>query len=378
LEKIGLLKMDILGLKNLTLIERITKTIAHDRKEQIDIENIPENDAKTFALLQQAKTNGIFQLESAGMKNALRKIKPTSLNDIIDLNALYRPGPMEFIDIYAKRKHGEMPIQYIHDDLQAILEGTYGVLIYQEQIMQIAHQFAGLTLGQADILRRAVSKKDRQEMDKMQDVFIRGCLAKGYDRTIAEEVFSWIVQFANYGFNKSHSVAYSKVSYQLAYLKASYPTPFFAQILNTTTSDPAKLSMYVQEAKEANIAVLPPSINDSVPYFSVEAANTRIGLLAIKGIGYETDKEIMDVRKNGKFRDLFDFIQRTKNIKRNVIETLILAGSFDDLYDNRASLLASIDKAYERTELFGQNSLFTEKMEMRADYIVIDDFTRME
>ncbi|HLR43176.1 MAG TPA: DNA polymerase III subunit alpha [Pseudogracilibacillus sp.] len=378
LEKIGLLKMDILGLKNLTLIERITKTIAHDRKEQIDIENIPENDAKTFALLQQAKTNGIFQLESAGMKNALRKIKPTSLNDIIDLNALYRPGPMEFIDIYAKRKHGEMPIQYIHDDLQAILEGTYGVLIYQEQIMQIAHQFAGLTLGQADILRRAVSKKDRQEMDKMQDVFIRGCLAKGYDRTIAEEVFSWIVQFANYGFNKSHSVAYSKVSYQLAYLKANYPTPFFAQILNTTTSDPAKLSMYVQEAKEANIAVLPPSINDSFPYFSVEAGNIRIGLLAIKGIGYETAKEIMDVRKNGKFRDLFDFIQRTKNIKRNVIETLILAGSFDDLYDNRASLLASIDKAYERTELFGQNSLFTEKMEMRADYIVIDDFTRME
>src|SRR5699024_9658911 len=210
LEKIGLLKMDILGLKNLTLIERITKTIAHDRKEQIDIENIPENDAKTFALLQQAKTNGIFQLESAGMKNALRKIKPTSLNDIIDLNALYRPGPMEFIDIYAKRKHGEMPIQYIHDDLQAILEVTYGVLIYHEEIMQIAHQFAGLTLGQADILRCAVSKKDRQEMDKMQDVFIRGCLAKGYDRTIAEEVFSWIVQFANYGFNKRHSVAYSK------------------------------------------------------------------------------------------------------------------------------------------------------------------------
>src|SRR5699024_7845286 len=151
--------------------------------------------------------------------------------------------------------------QYIHDDLRPILERTYGVLIYQEQIMQIAHQFAGLTLGQADILRRAVSKKDHTEMTKMQDVFIDGCLANGYERVIAEEVFSWIVQFANYGFNKSHSVAYSKVSYQLAYLKANYPTPFFAQILNTTTSDPTKLTMYVQEAKETNIAVLPPSIN---------------------------------------------------------------------------------------------------------------------
>lgn len=378
LEKIGLLKMDILGLKNLTLIERITKTIAHERKEQMDIESIPENDEKTFALLQAAKTNGIFQLESAGMKNALRKIKPTSLNDVIDLNALFRPGPMEFIDTYAKRKHGEMQVAYIHEDLRPILERTYGVLIYQEQIMQIAHRFAGLTLGQADVLRRAVSKKDRKEMDKMQDVFIRGCLANGYEQAIAEEVFSWIVQFANYGFNKSHSVAYSKVSYLLAFLKANYPTPFFTQILNTTNSDPAKLAMYVQEAKEANIAVLPPSINDSFPYFSVEAGNIRMGLLAIKGIGYETAKEIMEARKNGKFRDLFDFIQRTKNVKRNVIETLILAGCFDDLYQNRASLLASIDKAYERTELFGQNSLFAEKMEMRADYIVIDDFTTME
>lgn len=378
LEKIGLLKMDILGLKNLTLIERITTSIKKQTDAQIDINHLPEDDPATFALLQAGKTNGIFQLESAGMKNALRKIRPTSLHDVIDLNALYRPGPMEFIDTYAKRKHGQMQVQYIHEDLRPILESTYGVLIYQEQIMKIAHQFAGLKLGQADILRRAVSKKDRAEMSKMQDVFIQGCLANGYEKKVAEEVFSWIVQFANYGFNKSHSVAYSKVSYQLAYLKANYPTSFFAQILNTTTSSPAKLNLYVQEAREAGIAILPPSINKSFTYFAVEGKGIRIGLLAIRGIGYETAKGIIELRKNGPFKDLFDFMQRAEGMKRNVIENLIMVGAFDELYDNRASLLASIDKVYERIELFGQSSLFTEQMSMRADYIAIDDFTTME
>ena len=381
LEAIGLLKIDILGLRNLSMMERIVQMIYERENRLIDLNNIPMNDEKTFALLRAGRTNGIFQLESSGMKNVLVSLKPTSIEDIIALNALYRPGPIEQIPTFIKRKHGKEKVTYIHPDLEPILNKTYGVLVYQEQIMQVAHQFAGLSLGEADILRRAVSKKDRSLIEAQKETFIRGCINKGYDKEIAEEIFSWILKFANYGFNKSHSVAYSKIAYQLSYLKANYPTYFFAQLLSSAINDSSKINMYVREANDLGIDILPPSINRSYAYFTVENNNIRVGLMAIKGIGYETVKTIIDARKNKPFTDLFDFCLRV-SIKRNALETLILAGAFDETYDNRASLLASIDQALDRAELFGgehgQSNLFQEELNMKPAYVEIADFTPIQ
>lgn len=382
LEAIGLLKIDMLGLKNLSMMERIIKSIARTTKQTIDLAQIPEDDAATFTLLQKGNTNGIFQLESQGMKQVLVRLKPTSLEDIIAVNALYRPGPMENIPTYIERKHGHTSFTYIHPDLEAILRPTYGVLIYQEQIMQIAHQFAGLSLGEADILRRAVSKKKRKLLEEGRESFISGCVHRGYDRQIAEEVFSWIVKFADYGFNKSHSVAYSKIAYQLSYLKANYPVHFFTELLGTVSNEANKLNMYVREAGALGIEVLPPSINKSKAYYSAEKEGIRIGLMAIKGIGYETVKEIMRARKERPFTDLFDFCLRVRHVKRNALETLILAGTFDETYENRASLLASIDQAMERADLFGdfheQGDLFREEMQMKPTYTEIADFSLVQ
>jgi DNA polymerase-3 subunit alpha len=382
LEAIGLLKIDILGLRNLTLLERIVQSIKRKRGVMLDIDQLPEADEKTFALLQKVRTNGIFQLESAGMKNVLTQLKPTTLSDIIALNALYRPGPMEQIPTYIRRKHGQEAVTYLHPNLEPILHTTYGVLIYQEQIMQVAHQFAGLTLGQADILRRAISKKNHRLIDEQKETFIQGCLKQGNELQIAEEVFSWIHRFANYGFNKSHSVAYSKIAYQLSYVKAHYPTEFFAHLFDTAMNDPKKLHLYVKEANELGITLLAPSINKSYAYFTEENGNIRIGLMAIKGIGYETVKEIIEQRKARSYTDLFDFCLRTNQVKRHALETLIIAGAFDETYDNRASLLASIDQAVARAELFGdlggQGELFTEDMKMRPAYTDIEDFTQMQ
>ena len=382
LEAIGLLKIDILGLRNLSLMERIVQSIRRMTGDVIDVETLPINDMRTFQLLQDGKTNGVFQLESDGMKNVLTSLKPTSFNDIIAVNALYRPGPMEQIPTYIRRKHGQEPVTYIHPDLEPILASTYGVLIYQEQIMQIAHEFAGLSLGEADILRRAISKKNRQLIDEQKQTFIAGCLKHNYNEQIAEQLFAWIVEFANYGFNKSHSVAYSKIAYQLSYLKAHYPTFFFAHLLSSVTNNASKLHTYIREANDLRMTILPPSINKSFAYYHTEGTDIRVGLLSVKGIGYETVKDIIEARKEGPFNDLFDFCIRMKSIKRNVLETLILAGTFDETYENRASLLASIDQAIERAELFGgmngQGSLFAEKIQMRPDYVEMKDFTTVQ
>lgn len=381
LEAIGLLKIDILGLRNLTLIERIVQSIYRLTGEAIDIDALPENDPTVFKLLQAGKTKGIFQLESAGMKNVLLSLQPTELDDIIALNALYRPGPMDYISTYVQRKHGKEAVHYIHPDLEPILKPTYGVLIYQEQIMQITHEFAGLSLGEADILRRAISKKDHALIDTQKQSFIAGCKRNGYEEDVAEELFSWIEKFADYGFNKSHSVAYSKIAYQLAYLKTHYPTFFFAHLLSTVRNDPNKLYMYVKEASFFNINILPPSINQSQAYYQVEGNDIRIGLMAIKGIGYDTVQKILEARKERKFTDLFDFCVRVHDMKRNVLETLVLAGTFDDTYANRASLLASIDQALERAVLFGgmskQSSLF-KHLSLKPEYTKIEDFTTIE
>ena len=322
LEAIGLLKMDFLGLRNLSLIERIIKSIYYTNGQTLNLDEIPTNDEKTFQLLQRGRTNGVFQLESNGMKNVLRELSPNEFADIVAVNALYRPGPMEYIPTYIKRKKGLEQITYPHPDLTDILKDTYGVLIYQEQIMQIAHKIAGFTLGEADILRRAVSKKKEALLAEQRAGFIQGCLTNGYTEQVAKEIFNWIVKFANYGFNKSHAVAYSKISYELAYLKAQYPLNFFAEIMNSILGDHTKLTNYIREASESGIQVLGPSIQKSYGFYKVESKAIRMGLQAIKGIGHQVIKEIIAIRKEAPFKNLFDFCLRVdlKICTRTVIE----------------------------------------------------------
>ncbi|WP_077327455.1 DNA polymerase III subunit alpha [Virgibacillus siamensis] len=384
LESIGLLKMDFLGLRNLTLLERILKTIAYQMKKTIGLQDIPDNDEAAYNLLQEGKTNGIFQLESQGMKRVLRNLEPTRFEDIVAVNALYRPGPMEHIPEYIERKHGNAAVTYPHPDLESILGKTYGVLVYQEQIMQIANKLAGFTLGEADILRRAVSKKQQQMMDELKEKFIVGCSDKGYSVQVAEEIFQWIVKFSNYGFNRSHAVAYSKISYQLAYLKAHYPRAFFAELLSSAGNQQDKLHLYMTELREMGIQLLPPSINKSFGKYSVEAEGIRMGLLSIKGIGNNVVKELIRARKDGPFKSLFDLCLRVslKTVNRSALETIIMAGAFDQIYNNRASLLASIDRALEQGELFkeftDQSSLFQDGLDLEGSYIEMEDFSQMK
>ncbi|GGJ96837.1 DNA polymerase III subunit alpha [Lentibacillus kapialis] len=384
LESIGLLKMDFLGLRNLTLLEKILQTLQFTEKLTIKLADIPDEDEDTYNLLQQGKTNGVFQLESQGMKQVLIRLKPTTFEDIVAVNALFRPGPMENIPVYIDRKHGREKITYPHPDLEPILKKTYGVLIYQEQIMQIAHEIAGFSLGQADILRRAVSKKQQQVMDQQREVFIRGCLDNGYTESVAEEMFQWIVKFSNYGFNRSHAVAYSKISYQLAYLKAHYPAGFFAELLSSVGNQQDKADVYIKELKDFDLSLAQPSINKSFGKYSVENKRIRMGFQAIKGIGHQAIKEIIQVRKEGLFKSLFDFCLRVSLsvINRKTLETLVMAGVFDEIYGNRASLLASIDQALEQGELFkefrGQSNLFRDRIDLEENYVSIEDFSLMK
>src|SRR5699024_1569962 len=236
-----------------------------------------------------------------------------SLHDALPIYALYRPGPMDFIPNYIDRKHGEEPVQYPHPDLQPILGKTFGVLVYQEQIMQIAKEIAGYSYGKADILRRAVSKKNQQVMAEEKDIFIQGCLDNGYDEKVAAEIFSWIVRFSNYGFPRSHAVAYSMISYQLSYLKAHYPANFFAEILSTARNKQDKINLYIKEINKLGITLLPPSINQSFGKYTVEGSNVRMGLHSIKGIGRDALAEIIDVRRKGHYLSLFDFCLRVSN-----------------------------------------------------------------
>ncbi|WP_042223243.1 DNA polymerase III subunit alpha [Oceanobacillus manasiensis] len=384
LEELGLLKIDLLGLRNLSLIERVTRNIRYSYKKQVDVHNLEHGDEKTFALLRQGKTNGVFQLESQGMQQVLHNLQPTSFEDIVAVNALYRPGPMEYIPTYIKRKNDIDSISYPHPDLEPILSNTYGVLVYQEQIMQIANRIAGMSLGEADILRRAISKKQEHVLQEQRQIFVRGCVQNGYDGAIGEEIFTWIVRFANYGFNRSHAVAYSIISYQLAYLKAHYPAAFFTELLSSVANQQEKMHQYIQEIKDLGISLAAPSINSSFGRFSVEGSDIRMGLSSIKGVGNQVVQEIIRVRKEAPFKDLFDFCLRVsqKVVNRKTIELLIMAGTFDETKPNRASLLASIDRALDQGELFkefqDQPSLFQDKIELEADYVEIEDFSPLK
>jgi len=386
LEEIGLLKMDFLGLRNLSLIERIVTSIQKGTGKKINIKKLPLTDEKTFTLLSKGNTTGIFQLESEGMRNVLEKLKPSDFEDIVAVNALYRPGPMENIPTYIGRKHGQETIEYAHPDLEPILKKTYGVIVYQEQIMQIASIMAGFTLGEADLLRRAVAKKKKEVLDKERHHFVKGAIKKGYDSNTANGIYDLIVRFANYGFNRSHAVAYSLIAYQLAFLKAHYPLYFTAALLTSAIGNEDKISQYIREAKLMGINILRPSINHSFYPFSVEKGCIRYSLAAIKGVGMATLKEIIEARNTKPFADLFDLCIRVsgKALNRNVLEALVFSGALDDFGHDRATLLASLDIAMEHAtlvrpenpgyDLFSDDDIF----QLKPKYLEVEKIKDMD
>lgn len=379
-EQMGLLKMDFLGLRNLSMIEQILKLIERTYGKRLDLHSIPLNDRKTFELLQNGDSNGIFQLESSGMKSALMEIGPTQFSDIVAVNALYRPGPMQFIPTYASRKKGLEKVRYHHPDLVPILKETYGIIVYQEQIMQIAHVLAGFSLGQADLLRRAVSKKNREVLERERESFVKGCLQKGYSEEVGRAVYEEIVRFANYGFAKSHAVAYSLISYQMAYLKANYPTEFYAAMMTYATGNQEKLFSLIVEARNKGIKILRPSIHQSNRIFLVENGRIRFSLSAIKGVSQPFLQKLLQVRREAhQFHDFFDFAVSLSGsyFQRKNIEPLIKAGALDDFGKDRATLLASIEAAEKHAQLnrpTEEEDLFSSKHYLfgKPKYAIVD------
>ena len=340
LEELGLLKMDFLALRNLTLIKDVL-----DEIPELTFDTIPNNDLKALNIFTSVNTSGIFQFESSGMINFLRKFKPTSFEDVIASIALFRPGPMNNIDSYIKRKHGTEKIDYIHDNLIDILKPTYGIIVYQEQIMQIANVMASYSLGEADILRRAMSKKKEDVLLAEKEKFISRSLNNGYSEDVASKVYNLILKFASYGFNRAHSVAYSMIAYRMAYLKAYYPYLFMGSLLTMNIGSETKIKEYIYECKLNNINILPPTINKSSATFMVENNNIRYPLTGIKSVGINVINCILEERQKGAFKDIYDFIRRCygKQINKKTIESLIFAGCFDCFGYNRKTLYTNLD-----------------------------------
>lgn len=351
IEKLGLVKMDFLGLRTLSVIDDTIKLIKKINNIDLDIYNLNLEDKKVYELLGNGQTVGVFQLESKGMQRLLKELKPSNIYEIISAIALYRPGPLEsgLVKQFIQSKYDKSKIQYLHPDLEEILKETYGVIVYQEQIMQIAVKFANFTLAQADDLRKAMGKKKPEIMEKYKEIFIQGCIKNGYDEQLAKTLFDIIEKFAGYGFNKSHSAAYALITYITAYLKAHYPHEFLASLLKSVENNPDKLKVFLNEAIELNIKVLPPDINKSEENFSVEIQDNekyiRYGLLGIKGLGQAAINEIISKRSKKPFEDIYDFILRvnTQVINKKSLEVLILSGCFDSLHPNRLELYKNID-----------------------------------
>ncbi len=344
-ENAGLVKFDFLGLKTLTVINKTQKLIRAKKDKNFNIENISYEDQKVFELLSEGKTVGLFQLESSGMKDALMNMKPNRLEDIIALVALYRPGPMSNIPIYNDCKHGKREPDYLHPKLKEILEPTYGVIIYQEQVMQIAQTLSGFTAGEADILRRAMGKKKRSELEKQKQRFINGAENNGIAKDIAAGIFMKIEPFAEYGFNKSHAAAYAVIAYQTGFLKTYYPNEFFSASMSMELSNQKKLSEFYEELKRMKINIVRPDINKCFSDFTSDDNNFYYALGAIKNVGYEAISNLVNERKlNGEFKNLYDFIKRAdpKDINKLQLEGLVKAGAFDNFNNNRKSLLESI------------------------------------
>jgi len=349
-EKIGLLKMDFLGLRTLTVIADTLKLIQESQGVALDIEALPLEDARTFRLLSEGRTFGVFQLESSGMREMLRGLKPERLEDVIACVALYRPGPMDMIKDFIGRKHGRVKVTYEHPVLEKILKETYGIMVYQEQVMQIASELAGFSMGEADLLRRAMGKKDAALMAETKQKFVDAAKGRGVHKDKAEKIADLIEQFAGYGFNKSHSAAYALVAYQTAYLKAHYPVEFMAALLTSEMADTDKIVRYMDESRQMGIEVLPPDVNESSSSFTVLGGKIRFGLVAVKNVGEKAIQSILDTRRaKGRFTSLYDFCERVdlQLANKRVLESLIKCGAFDSLGLRRAQLLAVLDKAME-------------------------------
>lgn len=347
IEDLGLLKMDFLGLRNLTIIERTIRLIKELKNETIDISKLSLHDEKTFELLRRADTTGVFQFESNGMKRYMKEIKPTEFEDLVALVALYRPGPMDLIPSYIARKHGEEKVSYLHPKLEPILSTTYGIGVYQEQMMRIARDLAGYTLPEADTLRKAIGKKIQSLLDEQKEKLTNGMIANGIDQKTAKAIWELFPPFARYGFNKSHAVCYALIGYQTAYLKAHYPEEFMASLLNSEINDVERIAFLVNEAKEAQIEVLPPDINRSFVQFTPEGAKIRFGLLAIKNVGEQITQEIIAERsKNGPFLNFNDLLTRVqhKDLNKKSLESMAKAGVFDSLGIERKQILDNIEE----------------------------------
>ena len=368
IEDLGLLKMDFLGLKNLTIIEDTLARIYKVQGISLDIEKIPEGDKKTYRLLQKGETIGVFQLESDGMRRYLKQLKPTEFEDIIAMVALYRPGPMQFIPDYIAGKNKKRAVDYLHPKLKPILENTYGIPLYQEQIMKIAQILAGFTLAEADVLRKAIGKKIRKLLMSQKEKFIEGCKKNEVGEDIAQKIWYWIEPFASYSFNRSHAAAYAMITYQTAYLKALFPAEFMAALLTSERADIDRISILIEECKKVGLEVLPPDINESFTFFGVvpKKNQIRFGLSAIKNVGLNIVEVIVEERKaRGPYASIQDFITRinSKDLNKKSLESLIKAGVFDKMAE-RNHLLSNLEKLLEhsrenqKTKTNGQNGLF--------------------
>lgn len=368
---IGLLKMDFLGLANLSILDRCVKLIAETTGEYTGVYDVPVDDEKTFRLLGEGDTSGVFQLESTGMRRNVKELKPTTINDLAAMIALYRPGPMEHIGTFIDAKHGRAEITYPHDDLRELLEPTYGVIVYQDQVMLIAQAFGGYTLGEADILRKAMGKKIAAVMDAEHETFVAGALKKGYTKEQADIVFDLMVPFAGYGFNKAHAVSYAYIAYWTAYFKANHPTEFLAAVLDSASGNPEKVGDAIREATRIGITVEPPSINHSRSGFTIERDSDgndaiRFGLAAVKNVGASAIDPIVEAREaSGPFKDIEDICRRvdSRSLNRRTLESLIRVGAFDH-FGGRGNLLESVDRiiaAVQRQSKLresGQTSMF--------------------
>ncbi len=380
-ENLGLLKMDFLGLKTLTIIDQTIKLTEQTRKTKTDLQKLSLEDKKTYELLQKGNTVGVFQLESPGMRNLMKRLKPESIEDIVALVALYRPGPLNsgMAESYIKRKHGEEPVDYIFPELEPYLKETYGLFIYQEQIMQIANILAGYSLGEADLLRRAMGKKKKEIMDQQREIFVKRAVERGYPKEKVEKLFDDITKFAEYGFNKSHSAAYGYLAYITAYLKAHFPQELMATMMTIDYDNADEIVKLTKDCRENGIEILPPDINSSDAKFTIENGKIRFGLAGIKGVGEKAGEAIASAReKEGKFEDLYDFCEKVdmRQANRKVLEALIKAGAFDSTGYNRATLFNTLDKAMaaaqsiQKTKSKGLMNLFGEETSViRKEYI---------
>ena len=372
LEELGLLKMDFLAIRNLTIINNIIKEIDGG----LTFDNIPENDSETLNVFTSVNTLGIFQFESQGMMNFLSKFKPSSFEDIFAALALFRPGPMQNIDSYIKRKYGKEKIDYIHPSLEKILKPTYGIIVYQEQIMQIASVMASYSLGEADILRRAMSKKKADVLIKERETFISRSIKNGYTLEVATKVYELILKFASYGFNRSHSVAYAFVAYKMAYLKAHYPNVFMKHLLSNFLNNESKTREYIYECKLNNINILKPDINYSLETYNIEADGIRFPLTGIKGVGISLVKQIVEERNKGKFKDIYDFFARTyKIINKKLLENLVFAGCFETLNINKKTIIENMDVLLNYAEL---SSFLDSEYALKPEIVKYPEYSKKE